>query len=409
MRLTDIAWNNVRRRLGKAALVVLGLTIGVATAVALLAITETMQSDVAAKLDQYGANIIVVPKAQALTLSYGGLTVSSAAYDVGQLTMADARRIRTIPNARNISVAAPKLLGVMDVQGQPTLVAGVDFEEELRLKGWWDIQGTPPQTPDQIVAGMRLAESLALRPGSNVVIRASSPPQQTASKTTALTAGENPAASDQYFQVAGILAENGSADDDMLFIDLGAAQTLLGRPEAISLIEVSALCIACPIEDMVAQIGEALPQARVTALRQAVTLRTETVRQLGRFAWALSAVVLAIGALVVFTTMLGAVAERRAEIGVFRAIGFRQIHIVHIILTEATALSIVGGLLGWLGGMVAVTLLAPVFAQVDAPVVWNPWLALGSIGAAVLVGLLASLYPAIRAARLDPCTALRSL
>ncbi len=256
---------------------------------------------------------------------------------------------------------------------------------------------------------MRLAESLALRPGSNVVIRASSPPQQTASKTTALTAGENPAASDQYFQVAGILAENGSADDDMLFIDLGAAQTLLGRPEAISLIEVSALCIACPIEDMVAQIGEALPQARVTALRQAVTLRMETVRQLGRFAWALSAVVLAIGALVVFTTMLGAVAERRADIGVFRAIGFRQIHIVHIILTEATALSIVGGLLGWLGGMVAVTLLAPVFAQVDAPVVWNPWLALGSIGAAVLVGLLASLYPAIRAARLDPCTALRSL
>jgi len=285
----------------------------------------------------------------------------------------------------------------------------VDFEEELRLKGWWDIQGTPPQTPDQIVAGLRLEESLALRPGSNVVIRASSPPQQTASNASAPTDGGGSTAPDQHFQVAGILAENGSADDDMLFIDLGAAQTLLGRPEAISLIEVSALCIACPIEDMVAQIGEALPQARVTALRQAVTLRMETVRQLGRFAWALSAVVLAIGALVVFTTVLGAVAERRADIGVFRAIGFRQIHIVHIILTEATALSIVGGLLGWLGGMVAVTLLAPVFAQVDAPVVWNPWLALGSIGAAVLVGLLASLYPAIRAARLDPCTALRSL
>jgi len=405
MRLTDIAWSNVRRRLGKVALVVMGLTIGVATAVALLAITETMQIDVATKLDQYGANIIVVPKAQALTLSYGGLSVSSAAYDVEQLTMDDAQRIHTIPNARNISVAAPKLLGIMEVQGHSTLVAGVDFDEELRLKGWWDIQGAPPQTPNQVVAGIRLAESLGLEPGSEVAIQVSS---RTRQKTTIAT-GEGSAAPDQRFQVAGILAQNGSADDDMLFMNLGEAQMLLGQPDAISLIEVSALCIACPIEEMVAQISEALPQARVTALRQAVTLRMDTVRQLGRFAWAMSAVVLAIGALVVLTTMLGAVAERRAEIGVFRAIGFRQTHIVHIILTEATALSVVGGLLGWLGGMMTVTLLAPVFVQVDSPVVWNPWLALGAIGAAVLVGLLASLYPAIRAARLDPCTALRSL
>ena len=195
----------------------------------------------------------------------------------------------------------------------------------------------------------------------------------------------------------------------MLFIDLRAAQTLLGQPEAVSLIEVSALCIACPIEEMVAQISQALPQARVTAMRQAVTLRMETVRQLAQFTWALSAVVLVIGALVVFTTMLGVVTERRAEIGVFRAIGFRQTHIVGIVLIEAAAVSAVGGLLGWVGGMVAGTLLAPVFVQVNSPVVWNPWLAFGAMGAAILVGQLSSLYPAIRAARLDPCTALRSL
>jgi putative ABC transport system permease protein len=407
MRLVDIAWTNVCRRLSKVALVVLGLSIGVATAVGLLTITETMQKDVSAKLDQYGANIIVVPKAQALTLSYGGLAVSSAAYDVGQLTVADVARLGTIPNAANISVAAPKLLGVMAVQDQPVLVAGVDFDEELRLKGWWDIQGDPPQIPIEVVAGARLAGSLGLRPGSDVLIRAASSSQSVGGSATSASGGS--AAAGQRFRVAGILAENGSADDEMLFIELQAAQTLLGRPEAVSLIEVSALCIACPIEDMVAQISEALPQARVTAMRQAVTLRMETVRQLGQFTWALSAIVLIIGALVVFTTMLGAVTERRAEIGVFRAIGFRQAHIVRIVLTEAAAVSAVGGLLGWIGGMAAGTLLAPVFVQVDSRVVWNPWLALGAVGAAILVGQLSSLYPAIRAARLDPCTALRSL
>jgi putative ABC transport system permease protein len=205
------------------------------------------------------------------------------------------------------------------------------------------------------------------------------------------------------------LAENGQQDDDILFVDLGAAQRTLNRPGAVSLVEVAALCTACPIEDMVAQIQAALPQARVTALRQAVTLRMELVGQLIRFSWALSAVVLSIGGLVVLTTMLGAVAERKQEIGVLRAIGFRRQHIIHIILTEATLVSLLGGVLGWLIGMGAAAMLAPVITQVNLPVSWDPLVALWAVSLALVVGVSASVYPAVRAARLDPTTALRSL
>jgi putative ABC transport system permease protein len=385
MRLIDVTLRNLRRRKGRKLLLLLGLTIGVATVVALVAITTTMQADVSTKLDEYGANILIVPKANDLSLSYGGVTVASAAYDVGELTLADLDRIQTIKNARNISVVAPKLLGAIPIGGRSVLVAGVRFADELRLKQWWHMEGQEPVTADDALVGLRLARILDLQPGEKVEING------------------------HTFRVAGILAENGSQDDDIFFIDLTAAQRMMGKPETVSLVEVAALCTECPIEDMVQQITGVLPQARVTALRQAVTLRMETVGQLSRFALAVSLVVSTIGALVVLTTMLGSVAERRQEIGLFRALGFRQRHVMRIILGEASMVSLGGGLLGWLLGMMAAVALAPRLVDLTAPVIWNPWLAIGSIGGAILVGLAGSIYPAINAARLDPTTALRSL
>jgi putative ABC transport system permease protein len=385
MTLTRIAWSNLWRRKSKVALLVLGLTIGVTTVVALQAITQTLRADVETKLDEFGANILIVPRSDSLALSYGGMTVSSAAYEVGELTMSDAEQIHTIPNARNVSIVAPKLLSTAEVDDMTILVAGVDFEAELRLKQWWHLLGSAPQSEDEAIAGARLASLLDLSIGSPVQV------------------------GDQTFRIAAILVENGSQDDDILFIDLGAAQHTFNRPGAISMIEVSALCTACPIEDMVAQIQSVMPQARVTGLRQAVTLRMETVGQLTRFAWALSGIVLVIGSLVVLTTMLGAVTERKQEIGVFRAMGFRRAHIVRVILTEAALVSLVGGLMGWLVGMATATLLAPSIAQVSVEVAWDPWLGIGAIGTAVALGLVSSLYPALRAARLDPNTALRAL
>ncbi len=385
MGLMDIAWNNIRRRKGKVFLLVMGLTIGVTTVVALQAITQMMQEDVGIKLDEFGANILVVPHSNSLSLSYGGLTVSSAAYDVGELTSQDAELINTIPNARNVSIIAPKLLSAVEIKEQMVLVAGVDFDTELRLKKWWRLIGKDPQSDDQAIVGARMASLLDLSAGSQVPV------------------------GDRTFEIVAVLAENGQQDDDTLFIDLSAAQQALNRPDAISLIEVSALCTACPIEDMVAQIQQVLPQARVTGLRQAVTLRMETVGQITRFAWALSGVVLVIGGLVVLTTMLGAVTERRREIGVFRAIGFRRTHIMSVILAEAALVSLLGGFLGWLIGMSAATLLAPGVAQVSIAVQWDLWLALAAVSIALVVGLLSSLYPAIRAAQLDPTTALRAL
>lgn len=383
MRLTDISLNNLKRRKSKMLFLVLGLLIGVSTVVTLVSVTQTMHTDIQNKIDQFGANIVVTPKADDLALSYGGVTVSNATYDVKELHTDDAARIKLIPLRANIANVAPKLVGAVDVGGSKVLLVGVDFPSELRLKKWWEIVGQEPAAPDEVLLGYNAASRLSAMPGNTITING------------------------RPFQVAGTLKELGSSEDGAIFADLGAAQQVLGKPGAVSLIEVSALCKACPVEDIVQQISRELPDARVSALAQAVKSRQHTVDQLTSFSLAISLVVLLIGGLVVLTTMMSAVNERTREIGIFRAIGFRRTHIARVILFEALLVSLLGGVLGWFLGMLASMVLAPRVAQLSSGVEWNPLLALGAVALAVSIGLAGSIYPAIRAANLDPAEALR--
>jgi putative ABC transport system permease protein len=120
-------------------------------------------------------------------------------------------------------------------------------------------------------------------------------------------------------------------------------------------------------------------------------------------------VVILIGALVVFVTMMGAVSERTREIGIFRALGFRRAHVIGLILMEASWVSLLSGLLGYLVGMGATAAILPWLGESHAQLNWSLSLAAGSVLLALVVGTLASLYPALHASRLDPTEALRAL
>jgi putative ABC transport system permease protein len=112
--------------------------------------------------------------------------------------------------------------------------------------------------------------------------------------------------------------------------------------------------------------------------------------------------------LVVFITVMGSVNERTHEIGVFRAIGYRRVHITRLILIEALIASLIAGVLGYLAGMGVTYAVLPLVAH-RAEVAWAPLLGLGAIALAVAIGALASLYPALHAGRMDPTEALRAL
>jgi putative ABC transport system permease protein len=386
MKLYNIALNNLRRRKAKMAFLVLGLVIAVSTVVVLVTLSKAMNADLATKLDEFGANIIITPKSDGIELFYGGLTLSDVAFDVKPLGDKDAQLIRTIKNRENISIVAPKLLNVGTIKERKVLVVGVDFDQEVRLKKWWSIIGNRPNGSEEALIGAEVKNKLQL--GLNQTIQVSG----------------------STFSVRGILEPTGSQDDGIVFIPLPQAQKLFGKPNQLSVIEVAALCYDCPIEEIVRQISEKLADANVMAIKQTIESKMQAIHRFEHFSFGISVVVLIVGALIVFTNMTASVNERRREIGVFRAIGFRQSSIMKIILTEAMLTSSVAGLLGFFAGYVTSRGVLPFLGmEIASALPLDPIMALFAWILAVALGVAASVYPAYKASRLDPTIALKSL
>jgi putative ABC transport system permease protein len=161
---------------------------------------------------------------------------------------------------------------------------------------------------------------------------------------------------------------------------------------------------------MVRQIAEKMPTAKVMAIQQVVKGRMETLAQFRKFSYGLSVVVVFIGGLVVLVTLMGSVKERTEEIGIFRAIGFRQGHIMRIIFLETGVISSLAGVSGYVLGIGGIWVGFRMFGEHGAAsVTFNPILAAGAVAMALIVGLMASAYPASMAARMDPNQALKTI
>jgi len=385
MKLYNISFNNIKRRKGKMIFLVLGLFIGVATIVTLLSITESMRNDIEDRLDKFGANIVMTPKSENLSLSYGGVTVGGVNYKTKEFSEEDISKIRTIENNRNLGVVAPKILGSMEVMGKQVLLMGVDFESELALKTWWQFSGHPPNRPDELIIGSKAASALSLKLGDTLAING------------------------HDFNIAAILVETGASEDEIVIGELHAIQDVLGKTGKISMVEVAAFCRDCPINEMVLQIAEKFPDARVTALKQVVMSKMQSIEMIKSFSYGIAALVIFIGSLLVFVTMMGSVNERTREIGIFRAIGFRRGHVMQIILLEAMIMGMVGGVMGFIGGNAISWVVLPFVVKDSVFGGVNLTLGLASLLLAVSLSLLASFYPALKASHLDPSVALRAL
>jgi len=385
MKLHNISFNNLKRRKGKMIFLVLGLFIGIATIVTLLSITESMTRDIEDRLDQLGANIVMVPRSDNLTLSYGGITMGSVNYQTVEFAEDKIPEIKNIENSKNIGLVAPKVLGATKVNDKDVLLMGVDFETELQLKNWWQFDGTPPAQANELLIGSQTATTFNLNIGDT------------------LTLG------DQEFTVTTILKPTGASEDGIIIGDLHAFQEILGKEGKVSLVEVQAFCRDCPISELVLQIGEKFPEGKVTALRQAMMSKMQSIEIFKSFSYGIAILVIFIGSLLVFVTMMGSVNERTREIGIFRAIGFRRGHIMQIILLEAMVVGLIGGILGYVGGNGIAWAALPLVIKNGSFAGFNYNLGGVALLLSVALSLIASLYPAQKASKLDPSEALRAL
>ncbi len=365
---------------------VLGLVMGISTVVTLVSITESMTWNIEQRLNQFGANIVMVPKSDRLSLHYGGINVGGVNYQVREFDQKKLSDIRTIKNHKNLSIIAPKVLGPVTVKNKTVLLMGVVFEQELALKTWWHKSaGRFPERENDVMLGSRAAALLGYKVGDTIRL------------------------SDRAFNIAAILRPTGASEDDAIMVSLIAGQTVLGKEGKLSMVEISAFCQGCPISEMTLQIAEKFPHAKVTAMKQAVMSKMQSIEMFKSFSLGVSILVILIGSLLVMVTMMGSVNERTREIGIFRAIGFRRGHVMQIILLEALLLGIIGGIMGFVTGNLMACSLIPMVIKDGVFAGINSTLGIVSLFMAVALSLLASLYPAVKASNMDPSEALRAL
>lgn len=407
MNVLWISWKNIRRRKGRTILIAFGLVAGITLLVTLLAVSKALRDDIDILLDEYGANIIITAKPSTLPLSYGSVTVHGFTDQPGELDESDLIKIKQIRNKETINAIAPKLLVPADVGQLKTLLVGVRFADEFRIKKWWKFSGRRPSKPHEVILGNKAAQRLGKKIGDGLTIK------------------------NRKFTVAAVLNKLGTQEDDLIYSDLATTQRLYNKPGKLTMIELAAWCQTCPIERVVAQVGAKLPRAKVSSFKQAVAAKKNTIKIIDRFTIAIAVIIFAAGTLAIASTTLSSVNQRIKEIGILRAIGYRKNQVARIVLCEAFLISSASGLLGWATGTGLAKLVAARMAGPRVAVPWSPITIAGTfgtslhsplrlyaghfditvvpaVGLAILLGLLAGLYPARRAASFEPHEALRA-
>lgn len=372
---------NPFRNRTRATLAIIGIAIGIATIVALGMVTGGLQSSTQSTLKAGSAEITVTKIGSGNFGSSGGAMDESLVTDLKNTNgVKDTAGILRVNS--NVSTSSGGS-GFGSMSG--FLVNGID-SSKLALVGIDSVNGTifTNGSSNEIIIGKTVAQNLNKTVGSTIDIYGTE------------------------FEVTGIFESGNFIYDTGAFTSLSTLQNLTNNTGKVSYIQVK-------VNDNAnaSQVSKTIQDERpndlsaTTAVDQANRIN-QSLGMIDTASWAISLLAIVIGGVGVINTMIMSVFERTREIGVLKAVGWKDRRILGMILGESIILTLVAAVVGIILGIVAVEIIFKLFITSQSfEAVLTMDTLLKAFGVALLVGIVGGLYPAYRASRLAPTEALR--
>ncbi len=401
-RTCGIAWEGLTLNKVRSFLTMLGLIIGVAAVIIMMAVSNGAEAEVADQINSLGANLIMIQPA----FSRGG--VSRQAGPPAMLKFGD----------------------IATIQQKVTGVSGVSAEQNTRQivkvgsVTLADISIVGTTTGFMAVREYGVAEGRFVSDADNHTASEAAVLGSTIAQKlfgNASPVGQTIKIGSTKFMVVGVMAVKGTVGntdyDSRIYIPIKTVfkkfVSSRFRRDVVEMVYVSAqskdvmVSVKSQLTTLVMQILKTTADApgfQLTTQDSIITMRTSTTATFRNLLAWVAAVSLVVGGIGIMNIMLVSVTERTREIGLRQALGARPRDVQSQFLLEAMALSLMGGLLGVLAG-VGGSYLFNTFGTMRTELVWSS-IPL-AFGAAAAVGFFFGYYPATKAAQLDPIEALR--
>jgi len=414
-----LVYESFRRQKRRKLLAGTAIALGVTVTTAMIGVATDIGDKINRELRNIGANILVTPQDDTLDVEIGGVNLKPPS-DGAFLSEADLPKIKGTFWHNNITGFAPMLpVGVSvqrDGRSENLTLLGTYFAKRMRfgdedfttgvrsIYPFWKVSGEWPEDgSDDVLVGERLAGKLGIRSGDKVNL------------------------SGRVLRVSGVISTGGNEDDEFVG-PLGLAQEILGKPGAVRRIYVSALtkpedafarrdpkslsgaiydrwyCSPYP-QSIAFQLAEAIPHSHAEQIRQVAQNEGAVLTRIEGLIFLVTLAALFASALAVSAAMATTIFERRAEVGLMKALGAGRVAVASVFFAEATLLAVAGGAVGFVsGGMLAREIGRSIFnSQISIQPVLFPVI----LGIAVIVTFAGSAAAIRKAVGMDPVFALR--